>query len=72
MILSRESNASYLSEPKARSRAGGHFVMSEDSKTPSNNGTVLTISQITQSVMSYVTEAELGALYINTKEAVHM
>ena len=31
MILAAHSNAFYLSEPKARSRAGGHFFMSTNS-----------------------------------------
>jgi hypothetical protein len=30
MVLAGHSNASYLSESKARSRAGGHFFMSTD------------------------------------------
>jgi hypothetical protein len=31
MVVAVHSDASYLSEPKARSRAGGHFFMSSDS-----------------------------------------
>ncbi|KAL7475371.1 hypothetical protein ACHAW6_001288 [Cyclotella cf. meneghiniana] len=34
MILAVHSDASYLSEPKARSRAGGHFFLSHDTATP--------------------------------------
>ncbi len=58
MILSVESDASYLSESKARSRAGGYFLMSKDSKSPTNNGAVLTIPQIIREVMSSAAEAE--------------
>ena len=72
MILAAHSNASYLSESKARSRAGGHFFLSEDTTFPSNNGAILTISQIIKAVMSSAAEAELGALFINAREAVPM
>ena len=44
MVLVGHSHASYLSETKARSRAGGHFFMSSDTADPPNNGVVLTIS----------------------------
>ena len=70
MVLAVHSDASYLCEPKARSRAGGHFFMSSDTKMPPNNGAVLTVSQIIKAVMSSAAEAELGALYINAREAV--
>jgi hypothetical protein len=72
MILAIHSDASYLSEPKARSRAGGHMFMAGDDEIPINNGAVLNISQIIKSVMSSAAEAELGALFINAKTAVSM
>ncbi len=72
MILILHSDASYLSKPKAQSRAGGHFFMSSDVTNPHNNGTVLNIAQLIKTVMSLVAEAELGALYINPHEAVPM
>jgi hypothetical protein len=46
MVLAIHSNASYLSEPKARSRAGGHMFMAGNKEIPFNNGAVLNISQI--------------------------
>lgn len=46
MVLAAHSNTAYLSESKARSRADGHFFMSEDDEEPHNNGAVLTVSQI--------------------------
>ena len=72
MILAVHSDASYLSEPKARSRAGGHFFLSHDVPFPPNNGAVTNIAQIIKTVMSSAAEAELGALYINAREAVPM
>ncbi len=72
MILAIHSDAGYLNESKARSRAGGHFFLSSDVQNPLNNSAILTIAQIIDAVMSSAAEAELGALFINAKEAVHM
>jgi hypothetical protein len=72
MVLAIHSNAGYLNESKAQSRAGGHFFMSSNLQNPQNNSAVLTIAQIIDAVMSSAAEAELGALFINAKEAVHM
>ena len=72
MILAAHSDASYLSEPNARSRAGGHFFLSNNSNIPPNNGAVLNIAHIIKHVMTSATEAELAALYINAREAVYM
>ncbi len=70
MVIAVHSDASYLSESKARSRAGGHFFMTENEEEPRNNGAVLTVAQIIKAVMSSAAEAELGGLYINSREAV--
>jgi hypothetical protein len=71
MVLAGHSDASYLSESNARSRAGGHFFMSNDVEFPPNNGAVSTISQIIiKAVMSLAAEAKVGALFINFHEAV--
>jgi hypothetical protein len=72
MVLVVHSDASYLSEPKARSRAGGHFFMASNTENATNNGAVLNIAQLIKAVMSSAAEAELGALYINACEAVPM
>jgi hypothetical protein len=65
MILAVHSNASYLSKPKGRSCAGGHFFMSFDVSDPEGNSAVLNIVHLIKAVMSSAAEAELGALYIN-------
>jgi hypothetical protein len=70
MVLVVHCDASYLSEPKARSRAGGHFFLSSDCEDPANNGAVLNLAQLIKAVMSSAAAAELGALYINAREAV--
>jgi hypothetical protein len=69
MVLTGHSNASYLLETNAHSRAGEHFFMSNDEAIPSNNGVILTILQIIKAVMSSAAETEIRALYINCKEA---
>ena len=70
MVLSIHSDASYLSERNARSRAGGHHYLSDDSPSPLNNGAILNISQIIKNVMASAAEAELGALFLNATTAV--
>ena len=72
MVLAVHSDASYLSEPAARSRVGGHFFCSSDVNEPPDNGAVLNISKVLTAVMSSAAEAELGALYINAREAIPM
>ena len=70
MVLAIHSDASYLSEAKARSRAGGHHFMSEDHTDPIDNGPVLSLAKIIKSVMSSAAEAEMGGLFLNAKAAV--
>jgi hypothetical protein len=70
MILAVHSDASYLSEPKARSRAGGHFFLSSNTQLPANNGAILNIAHIIKNVMSLATKAALAAFYIMAREAV--
>jgi hypothetical protein len=41
-------------------------------QNPPHNGAVLTIAQIIDADMSSAAEAELGALFINAIEAMHM
>jgi hypothetical protein len=72
MVLAVHSDASYLSEPMARSRDGGHFFCSSNVDNPPDNDAVLNISKILKAVMSSAAEAKLGALYINACEAIPM
>ncbi len=41
-------------------------------QNPPNNGAVHIIAQIIDAVLSSAAEAELGALFMNAREAVHM
>ena len=70
MVLAVHSDASYLSEPKARSRAGGHFFLSDHSENPPNNGAVLNIAQIIKNVMTSAADAEIGALFVNSRQSI--
>jgi hypothetical protein len=66
MILKVHSDASYLSETAARSRAGGaHFLGNRDDSTLPINGLVECISVIIPSVCASACESEYASLYIN-------
>jgi hypothetical protein len=70
MILHIHSDASYLSENEAKSRAGGFFYMGSDTKPDKKltNGAILIISKVLKHIMSSAAEAEIGAVFINAKE----
>jgi hypothetical protein len=70
MVLAIHSDASYLSQPKARSQAGEHMFMAGKEEIPTNNGAVLNITQIIKALMPSTAEAKLSALFINAKMAV--
>ena len=46
--------------------------MSSDVTYPPNNGAILNIARVIDTVMSSAAEAELGALFINAREAVYL
>ena len=78
MVLHIHSDGSYLSEPKARSRAGGHFFLSDLSRspnkqpttTPTPNGPIYSLSRIIRNVMGSAAEAEIMSSYMNGLEAI--
>ena len=72
MILAVHSDASYLSKQKSRSWAGGHFYLSSNVPYPPNNGAIKNIAKVIDAVVSLAAEAELGALFINAREAVYL
>ena len=77
MILWVESDASYLSEPKSRSSAGGfHYLSNRPASLPTTtdkppllNGPINVVCHIMRKVLSSAAETELGALFYNCKEA---
>ena len=73
MILKILSDASYLSEPQARSRSGGHFYLgSKPSRKYTPNGAILNTTNIIQTVVTSAAEAEYVSLYINAKMGLPM
>ena len=81
MVLHVHSDASYLSAPKARSKLGGFFYLSAKPKDPHSqpsptstlpplNGAIHINASIIKHVMSAASEAELGALFFNMKDAI--
>ena len=77
MVLHIHSDASYFSEAKARLRAGGKFYLSEPfrepptstSELPPHNGAIHVLITVLKNVKASANEAELGALFLNTREA---
>ena len=78
MHLWAHSDASYLSESKARSRCGIFYYLSSRPHLPINpedpvppiNGPILTQSKIVDTVMSSAQEAETGAGFFNAQQIV--
>jgi hypothetical protein len=70
IILHIHSDASYLSEDEAKSRAGGFFYMGNSTRHQKKltNGATLIISKVLKHVMSSAADAEIGAVFINAKE----
>jgi hypothetical protein len=64
MILAAHLDASYLSKPNARSRAGAHIFVSKDDPIPRPNGPTLSIAQVIKLVTASAAEAELAGLFI--------
>jgi hypothetical protein len=70
MQLKIHSDASYLSEPKAKSRIGGYFYFggkTDSRMKPLSNGPLLCQTKVLKYVISSVA-AEFGALFVNAKE----
>jgi hypothetical protein len=78
MVLYIHSDASFLSESRARSRAAGHYFLSkkplDPTQPPTNipplNGPIHTLCKIIDVVVGSASEAEIGAGYLNGQEAV--
>jgi hypothetical protein len=76
MCLHIHSDASYLSETKSRSRAGGIFFLSSKPSTvtpapmPPLNGPIHIVSSILRNIMALATEAKVGACFHNAQDAI--
>ena len=72
MVLNVHSDASYLSAPNARSRAAGYYFLGsvpKNCQTIKLNGAIHVLCTVLKLVASLAAKAELGALFINAKEA---
>ena len=80
MVLHCHSDASYLSEPKARSRAGGFFYLSDLAEDPTKaptdkfmlNGAVHVMSVILRNIMASATETKFADLFVTAKDSTFM
>ena len=78
MILHIDSDASYLSEPRARSRTGGHYYLSSLPNKPKKspnlpppaNGPIRMEFRILKHVVASVAEEEVGGLFHNGQTTV--
>jgi len=71
MVLYIHSDAGYNNEPNARSRTGGHFYLGNaNSKHPLNNGAILNPTHVLKLVATSAADAEIGAAFVNCKEAI--
>ena len=73
MVLHLHSDASYLSKLSAHSRVGGQYFLGKKSTDPTKSpltdsplsGPIHTISKILHKVMASVSEAKIGATFLN-------
>jgi hypothetical protein len=72
MILITHSDASYLNVDRASSHVGGHHFLGDNAppEFQPGNGAILDIARILKHVASSAAEAEVGATFVNVKEAV--
>ena len=72
IVLNVHSDASYLSVKDAKSRAAGIFFISslpKNNQPIKLNGAIAVLCTILKFVAASAAEAELGALFLNAKEA---
>ena len=70
MVLATHIDAGFQNESKGCSQAGAHVFLDEHEPVPHWNGPILTIAQVIKFVMSSAAKAELGAIFITSKELV--
>ena len=76
MVLHIDYDASYLSLPQDRSRAAGHYFLSNASSDPllppqtqpTPNGPIYTLCKRMRNVLASAAEAELATLFHNGQE----
>ena len=74
MILQIHSNAAYMNETRARSTAGGHYLLGkpiQENRPIFLIGSIHTLCKVI-GVAASAAETELGSLFLNTQEAVKL
>jgi hypothetical protein len=70
MILHIQSDASYLSVSKARSRLGGLFyLLHNNPNEDKHNGSILSVASVIKNVVASAAESEVGACFQNAQTA---
>ena len=69
MILFVDSDASYLTCPGSKSRAGGFFYLGNKDESIIN-GSILYLTTIIKNVMASAAESEIAALFLNARLAI--
>jgi hypothetical protein len=72
MILCIHSDAGYCIKKNRQSREAIKIFLSNNNQCPPNKGVILMNEIIIKTVMSSAAEAELGALFLNAKEAIYL
>ena len=70
MVLAMDTDASYLSEPNAKSRAAAYMYLTKENRPDFHNGAVLVLSAIIKHVMSSASESKLAALFYGCKASI--
>ena len=73
MILHIQSDASFLSEPKAKSRGGGYLYLSNNTESPTDaqhNGPIYCFCQVLKNILSSAAEAETSAMFKNVMQGI--
>ena len=64
------TDASYLSEPNAKSCDMTHFHLNKENNLDLNNQAIFTLSSITKQVIALVSKAEFTALFYHCKYGI--
>jgi hypothetical protein len=73
MILRIQSDASYISNPKAKSRGKGYFYLSNNTDSPTDaqhNRPIYCFCQVLKNALSSAAEAEMSAMFENVMQGI--
>ena len=70
MVLALHLDGSHLSKTGSKSRAAGHFYLTNKDGKDMDNGAILTLSKIIKHVMGSASETEVATLFYNCKATI--